>query len=67
MTLADWKDVLHPAEVEALEDFGYTKEVYGGQEISWEIVFEVIVEWNGGLASAYQIKSLIRRVYGIEL
>ena len=34
MTLADWKDVLHPAEVEALEDFGYTEEVYGGQEIS---------------------------------
>ena len=48
MTLADWKDVLPPAEVETLEDFGYTEEVYGGQEINREIVFEAIVEWNGG-------------------
>ena len=67
MPLRDWKDVLLPQEVEALEDYGYTEEAYGDQEISRGEVFEVIVDWNGGMASAYQIKSLIFRVYGIQL
>ena len=67
MTLKDWKDVLLPSEVEALEDFGYTEKVYGNAEISRGDVFEAIVEWYGGLASAYHIKSVIFRVYGIQL
>lgn len=67
MTLSDWKDVLLPQEVEALENYGYTQKVYGDSEISRDDVFEVIVDWNGGLASVYQIKSLIFRVYGIQL
>ena len=67
MPLRDWKEVLLPMEVEALEDYGYTEDVYGDHEISRNDVFEVIVDWNGGMASAYQIKSIIFRVYGILL
>lgn len=67
MTLNDWKGVLLTQEMEALEDFGYTVERYGDREISRDEVFETIVEWNGGIATAYQIKSIISRVYGVEL
>ena len=67
MTLNDWKDVLLLQEMEALEDFGYTVERYGDREISRDEVFEIIVEWNGGIATAYRIKSIISRVYGVEL
>lgn len=67
MKLSDWKDVLLLQEVEALEDFGYTVERYGDREISRDEVFETIVEWNGGLASAGHIKQIIGRVYGVKL
>lgn len=67
MTLNDWKGVLLLQEVEALEDFGYTVEKYGDREISRNEVFETIVEWNGGISTAYRIKSIISRVYGVEL
>lgn len=67
MTLNDWKGVLLTQEMEALEDFGYTVERYGDREISRDEVFETIVEWNGGIATAYRIKSIISRVYGVEL
>lgn len=67
MTLNDWKDVLFQQEMEALEDFGYTVERYGDREISRDEVFETIVEWNGGISTTYRIKSIISRVYGVEL
>ena len=67
MTLNDWKDVLFQQEMEALEDFGYTVERYGDREISRDEVSETIVEWNGGISTAYRIKSIISRVYGVEL
>lgn len=67
MTLNDWKGVLLLQEMEALEDFGYTMERYGDREISRDEVFETIVEWNGGISTAYRIKSIISRVYGVEL
>ena len=67
MTLNDWKDVLLLQEVEALEDFGYTVEQYGDREINRNEVFETIVKWNGGISTAYKIKRIISRVYGIEL
>lgn len=67
MTLNDWKGVLLLQEMEALEDFGYTVERYGDREISRDEVFETIVEWNGGISTAYRIKSIISRVYGVEL
>ena len=67
MTLNDWKGVLLRQEVEALEDFGYTVEKYGDREISRDEVVETIVEWTGGVETAYRIKSIISRVYGVEL
>lgn len=67
MTLNDWKGVLLLQEVEALEDFGYTMERCGDREISRDEVFETIVKWNGGLATAGQIKRIIERVYGVKL
>ena len=67
MTLNDWKGVLLLQEMEALEDFGYTVERYGDQKISQDEVFETIVHWNGGLASAGHIKRVIGRVYGVKL
>ena len=67
MKLSDWKDVLLLQEMEALEDFGYTVERYGDREISRDEVFETIVDWNGGLASAGHIKRVIGRVYGVKL
>jgi len=67
MNLSDWKAVLLEQEVEALEDFGYTPDRYGDREISRDEVFETIVEWNGGLASAFEIKEVIRRVYEFNL
>ena len=67
MTLDDWKGVLLLQEAEALEDFGYTVEKYKDREISRDEVFETIVEWNGGISTAYRIKSITSRVYSVEL
>jgi len=67
MKLSKWRTVLLAQEVEALEDFGYTPEKYGDREIDRDTVFEIIVKWNGGLASASEIKDVIRRVYEINL
>ena len=63
MTRKEWEEILLPIDPQALEDY------YGRREelISPNEVFETIVEWNGGMASAYKIKSCISRVYGVEL
>ena len=63
MTRKEWEEILLPIETQALEDY------YGRREklISPNEVFEIIVEWKGGMASAYEIKSCISRVYGVEL
>lgn len=62
-TFVQWKEDLLPREIEALED----NYVQPGDKLSANDVFEYIVSWEGGLASAYHIKSLISRVYGVEL
>ena len=62
--LHEWEEQLHPSEIEALIDYGYTRP---DQELTPNDVFEIIVEWNGGIATAYHIKSIISRVYGIKL
>lgn len=63
-TLSQWEEILMPQEIEALQDYGYTnpeKTLTPGE------VLEIIVEWNGGIATAYHIKRIISRVYGVEL
>lgn len=62
-TFEEWEAILNPSEVEALTDYGHK----AGDEIWANEVFENIVEWNGGIATAYHIKRIISRVYGIEL
>ena len=59
----EWEQVLMPSEFEALTDYGHKV----GDNICASDVFETIVDWNGGIATAYHIKSIISRVYGVEL
>ena len=63
-TVGCWEEILVPIEVEALHDTYHTnpEEVLTPNE-----VLDIIVEWNGGIASGYHIRSIISRVYGVEL
>ena len=37
------------------------------EEVPWNEVLDIIIEWNGGIASGYHVRSVISRVYGVEL
>lgn len=63
-TVKEWKEKLQPAECEALDDMNYNNQE---KRLSATEVFDQIVEWEGGLASGYHCRSIISRVYGIEL
>ena len=63
-TLRSWEKDLLPSEVEALHDHYYLDPA---EMLTPGEVLECIVEWNGGIATAYYIKSVISRIYGIEL
>lgn len=59
----EWKEDLLPTEIEALEDYGFAD----CDLISAKTVMATIIQWNGGIASAYEVVSIVSRVYGIEL
>lgn len=63
-TLAHWEEILMPLEIEALHDTCHTnpEEVLTPNE-----VLDIIVEWEGGIASGYHVRSIISRVYDVEL
>ena len=63
-TVGCWEEILVPIEVEALHDTYHTnpEEVLTPNE-----VLDIIVEWNGGIASGYHIRSIISRICGVEL
>lgn len=63
-TLKYWEENLLPDEIEALHDNGHTDQ---WKPLSANEVFGTIVNWEGGIATAYQIKAIISRVYGVEL
>ena len=63
-TLKQWEEELHPAEIEALHDMCHTDPE---ERLTANEVLDAIVEWNGGLASGYHVRSVISRVYGKEL
>ena len=63
-TLREWEQELMPREAEALHDQYHTDP---GELLTPGEVLECIISWEGGIASAYHIKSIISRVYGIEL
>ena len=63
-TLARWEELLLPSEIEALYDSCHSD--------PWETltpneVLDIIVEGKGGLGSGYEVRSLLSRVYGVEL
>ena len=63
-TLEDWITKLTPSEMQGIlefQDWELEDELTPGE------ILEALIEWYGGLATAYQVKSLINRIYGIEL
>lgn len=64
MNLTYWRETLLPNEFEAVLDRLHEPR---DLELTPDDVFDAIIEWNGGIATAYQIKSIISRVYGVEL
>ena len=63
-SLYDWKQDLTEDEMLILfeeHDYDLDDELTPGE------VLEILVDYNGGVATAYEIKSLIARIYGVEL
>lgn len=63
-TLARWEEILMPIEVEALHDTYHTNPE---EALTPDEVLDIIVEWEGGIASGYHVRSIISRVYGVKL
>ena len=63
-SLEQWGTSLTTSEIEILMeagDYDLDDELTPGE------VLEILIDWYGGLANALQVKTIIRRVYGIEL
>lgn len=60
----EWEEELMPAEFDALLDQYYTdpEEIISARE-----VLDAIVNYFDGIQSAYHMRSIISRVYGVEL
>ena len=65
MTMHEWEEELSPSEFEALQE--KMTSINDGLPITPNEVLDAIVEYEGGIASGYQIRSIISRVYGVEL
>lgn len=63
-TLARWEEILMPLEIEALHDTYHTNPE---EALTPDEVLDIIVEWEGGIASGYHVRSIISRVYDVEL
>lgn len=63
-TVRRWEEILMPTEVEALHD---TRHTNPEEALTPDEVLDIIIEWNGGIASGYHVRSIISRVYGVEL
>lgn len=63
MTIEQWSERLTPEEKEALTDLGYKPE----DEVNEDSILNSIIRWNGGCASWYEVKEMIRRIYKICL
>lgn len=64
-TRKDWEEYLNPSEYQALRD----STIYIPEELqlSANEVLDVIIDFYGGIASGHEIRSMISRVYGVEL
>lgn len=64
-TMQRWEELLMPIEYEAIQDIFHNPKpeaAYTPNE-----VLDAIVEWEGGIATGYHLRSLISRVYSVEL
>lgn len=64
MTLPEWEEHLMNHEMEALDDRFYQDHT---SKFTANEVLDALVEYEGGVATGYHIRSLISRIYGIEL
>lgn len=60
----EWEEILLPSEYETLNGVIY---ISPESEMTSNEVLDTIVDYKGGLASGYEIRSIISRVYGVEL
>lgn len=60
----EWEEILLPREYEALNGVIY---IQSESELTSNEVFDAIVDHEGGLASGDEIRSIVSRVYGVEL
>lgn len=64
-TLDAWGHRLTESELAAVQEITDCGEPE--DQLSPSEVLEALVTWYGGLATAYQVKTLISRIYGVEL
>lgn len=62
-TVKEWKARLRPRYVEALEENGFED----AERLSPREVLDAIVNYEGGVASGYEIVCLINEVWGGQL
>ena len=63
MELKNWENKLTPEEKEALTDYNISP----NDTVSEDNILSTIIRWKGGCADWYEIKDMIRRIYGICL
>lgn len=63
MSLSQWKAILPASDCEALDE--YFRD--GQMELDSPSVLDAIVSYEGGIASGFEIRQLVNRVYGINL
>ena len=63
-SLKEWEQDLLGSEVEALEEYGY---LVSSAPISANEVLDCILDYRGGISSGWELRSLVSRVYGVEL
>lgn len=63
MSLSQWKEVLLPCDCEALDEYFHDDQM----KLDSPSVLDAIVSYEGGIASGYEVRKLVNRVYGIDL
>lgn len=64
-TKKEWEEILLPSEYKALEE--HIIYIPDNCHLTSSEVFDMIVDYQGGIASGFQIRGIINRVYGVDL
>lgn len=59
--LSEWRSILKPGDAKAL-DWSHEDSSLTADE-----VFDIVVRYRGGVATGYEVRMLVRTVYGIDL